>query len=165
MNIYLSTFLLFYMSTAVPVHQYNCSVYFFLFGITCSVTFQFICWSMYPFIYLKIYLPVYLHAFPLSNSKDLPVTTTTCITTCICNCSCPFLLGYGWKKRKKLKLNNDKTEAVHFSSSSSINMTLPHPQTISLSNTDVEFPGTICKLAACAVAHLSRLWPVARLLK
>ena len=44
-----------------------------------------------------------------------------------------------WMEENKLKLNNDKTEAIHFSSSSSINTTLPHPQTISLSNTDVEF--------------------------
>ena len=42
-----------------------------------------------------------------------------------------------WMEENKLKLNDDKTEAIRFSSSSSINTTLPHPQTIFLSNTDV----------------------------
>ena len=39
-KIYSSTFLLFYMSTYVPVHYYTCSVYFFFFGITFAMTFQ-----------------------------------------------------------------------------------------------------------------------------
>jgi len=51
-----------------------------------------------------------------------------------------------WMEENKLKLNNDKTEAIRFSSSSSINTTLPHPQTIFLSNTDVEFSGTFRNL-------------------
>ena len=46
-KIYQSTFLLRCMSTFVPVHQYTCSVYFFFFGITCTVTFPLICWGMY----------------------------------------------------------------------------------------------------------------------
>ena len=44
-KIYSSTFLLFYMSTDVPVHHYNCAVYFFFFGITCAMTFQLIYWG------------------------------------------------------------------------------------------------------------------------
>ena len=43
-----------------------------------------------------------------------------------------------WTEENKLKLNNDKIEAIRFLSSSS-NTTLPHPQTISLSNTDLKF--------------------------
>ena len=43
----------FYMSTDVPVRQYTCSVYFFLFGITCTVTFPLICWSMYTQILMR----------------------------------------------------------------------------------------------------------------
>ena len=42
-KIYLSTFLQLYMSTDISVHQYTCLVYFFLFGITCTVTFPLIC--------------------------------------------------------------------------------------------------------------------------
>ena len=91
-KIYPSTFLLFYMSTDVPVHHYNCAVYFFFFGITCTITFQLIypkitCtmtfqlvyWGTYKQIHLKINLPVYRHASLSSNHKDLPVTTTTCV--------------------------------------------------------------------------------------
>ena len=44
-KIYPSTFLLFYMSTYVPVHHYICSSFFF--GITCAVTFQLIYWGSY----------------------------------------------------------------------------------------------------------------------
>ena len=65
------------MSTYVPVHQYTCSVYLFLFGITSTITFQLIYWGTYTQIYPKIKLPVYLHASLLYNHKDLPVTTTT----------------------------------------------------------------------------------------
>ena len=36
-----------------PVHQYTCSVYVFLFGITCTVTFPLICWSMYTQILMR----------------------------------------------------------------------------------------------------------------
>ena len=72
-------FLLFYMSTDVPVHQYTCSVYFFFFGITCTMTFQLIYWGTYTQIHPKINLPVYLHASLSSNHKDLPVSTTTCV--------------------------------------------------------------------------------------
>ena len=42
-KIYPSTFLQLYMSTDISVHQYTCLVYFFIFGITCTVTFPLIC--------------------------------------------------------------------------------------------------------------------------
>ena len=42
-KIYPSTFLQLYMSTDISGHQYTCLVYFFLFGITCTVTFPLIC--------------------------------------------------------------------------------------------------------------------------
>ena len=48
-----------------------------------------------------------------------------------------------WMEENKLKLNNDKTEAIRFLASSFINTTLPHPHTVSLSNTNVEFSGTV----------------------
>ena len=70
-KIYPSTFLLFYMSTEVPVHHYTCSVYLFLFGITSTITFQLVYWGSYTSIHLKINLPVYPHAFLWSNNKDL----------------------------------------------------------------------------------------------
>ena len=81
-NIYASTVLLFYMYTYVPVHHYTCSVCFFFFGITCTMTFQLIYWGTYPQIHQKINLPVYLHASLSSNHKDLLVTTTACTYTC-----------------------------------------------------------------------------------
>ena len=49
-------------------------------------------------------------------------------------------------EENKLKLNNDKTEAIRFSPPSSTSTPLPHPQTISLSNTDVEFSRTVSNL-------------------
>ena len=42
-KIYPSTFLQLYMSTYISIHQYTCLFYFFLFGITCTVTFPLIC--------------------------------------------------------------------------------------------------------------------------
>ena len=59
------------------------------------------------------------------------------------------------KTKNKLQLNNGKTEAIHSSSSSSINTTLPPPQTVSLSNTDVEFSGTIHNLGFIFDSDLS----------
>ena len=44
-------------------------------------------------------------------------------------------------EENKLRLNNDTTEAIRLSISSSVNTTLQHPHAISLSNTDVEFAG------------------------
>ena len=92
-KIYPSTFLLLYMYTDAPVQQYTFSVYFFLFGITCTVTFQLLCWGMYTQIYLEINLPVSLHASPLSNHKDLPVTIT-CVRAQRCDCSRPCLFMF-----------------------------------------------------------------------
>ena len=56
-KIYPSTFLLFYMSTYVPVRQYTCSVYFLFFGITCTMNFQLIYWGTYTQIHPKILFP------------------------------------------------------------------------------------------------------------
>ena len=41
-QMYLFITILFCMSTDVPVHHYTCSVYFFFFGITCTMTVQLI---------------------------------------------------------------------------------------------------------------------------
>ena len=59
-----------------------------------------------------------------------------------------------WMEKTK-QLNNYKTKTIHFSSSSSINTTLPHPQTIFLSNTDVEFSGTVRNLGFIFDSDLS----------
>ena len=88
---YPSTFQLFYMSTDVPVHHYNCAVYFFFFGITCTTTFQIVCWGTSTQIYQKLNLPVYLHAFLWSNNKYLPVSTTTSVPAHRCARSWPYL--------------------------------------------------------------------------
>ena len=76
-KIYPSTFLLFYVSTDVPVHHYTCSVYFLFFGITCTMSFQLVYWGTYTHIHPKRNVPVYPHAFLWSNNKYLPVSTTT----------------------------------------------------------------------------------------
>ena len=90
-KIYPSTFIPFYRYTDVPVHHYTCSVYFFFFGITCTMTFQLIYWGTYMQIHLKINLPVYLHASLSSNHKDLPDSTTTCVPAQRCTRSWPYL--------------------------------------------------------------------------
>ena len=92
-KIYLFMVLLFYMSTDVPVQQYTCSVCFFFFSITCTMTFQLIYWGTYTQIHPKIYLPVYLNAFLSSNHKDLHVTTT-CVHAPRCTCSWPYLFMF-----------------------------------------------------------------------
>ena len=79
------------MSTDVPVHHYTCSVYLFLFGITWTMTFRLIYWGTYTQIHPKIFLPVYLLASLLSNHKDLPVTTTTCVHAHRSTRSLPYL--------------------------------------------------------------------------
>ena len=63
------------------------------------------------------------------------------------------------------KLNNDKTEAIWFSSSSSINMTLLHPEKISLSNTDAEFSGTVCNHGFIFDSNLSVKQPIIKMCK
>ena len=90
-KIYPSTFLLFYMSTDVPVHHCNCAVYFFFFGMTCTTTFQLGYWGTYTQIHPKLKLPVYLHASLHLTTKtylslqllvylpiDVPVHNPTC---------------------------------------------------------------------------------------
>ena len=88
-KIYLSTFLMLYMYTDAPVHQYTCSVYLFLFGITFTVTFQLTYWGTYTQIYPTIDLPVFLHASLSTKAymspqllvyipTDLPVHYPTC---------------------------------------------------------------------------------------
>ena len=79
------------MFTDVPVRQHTCSVYFFVFGITCTMTFQLINWGTYTQIPPKINLPVYPHASLSSNHKDLPVSTTTCVHAHTRTRSWPYL--------------------------------------------------------------------------
>ena len=79
------------MSTDVPVRRYTCSVYFFFFGITCTMTFPLVYWGTYTQIHPKINLPVYPHASLSSNHKDLPVSTTTCVPAHRCTRSWPYL--------------------------------------------------------------------------
>ena len=86
-----STFLLFYLSTDVPVHHYNCAVYFFFFGITCTMSFRLVYWGTYTHIHPKRNLPVYFHAFLWFNNKYLPVSTTTCVPAHRCTRSWPYL--------------------------------------------------------------------------
>ena len=90
-KIYPSTFVLFYMSTDVPVQLYNYAVYFFFFGITCTMTFQLVYWGTYTQMHPIINLPVYLHASLPSNHKDLPVSTATCVPAHRCTRSWPYL--------------------------------------------------------------------------
>ena len=66
-------------------------VYFFFFGITCTMTFQLIYWGTYTQIHPKVNLPVYSHASLSSNHKGLPVTTTTCVHAHRCTRSWPYV--------------------------------------------------------------------------
>ena len=83
---YLFITILFCMSTDVPVHHYACSVYFFFFGITCTLTFQLI----------SGYLPT-----------DPPEDKFTCLPSCFsfaqeqrptCHhnylCTCPYMYPF-----------------------------------------------------------------------
>ena len=103
-RIYLSTFLLFYMSTDVPVRHYTCSVYFLFFGIPCTMTFQLVYWGIYTQIHQKINLHVYPHAFPSSNNKDLLVITTTCVPAHRCTRSWPYLFIFRLSFRLTVKI-------------------------------------------------------------
>ena len=103
-KIYPSTFLLFYMSTDVPVHHYNCAVYFFFFGIKCTTTFQLVYWGTYTQINPKLNLPVYLHASLPSNHKDLPVTTTTCVPAHSSTRSWPYLFIFRFSFQLNVKI-------------------------------------------------------------
>ena len=100
-KIYLSTFLLSYMSTDVPIHQYTCSVYFFFFSIICTITFQLIYWATYTQMYPK----VHLHTSLSSNHKDLPATTTTCVHVHICTHSGPYLFIFIFSFRLTIKIH------------------------------------------------------------
>ena len=90
-KIYPSTFLLFYMSTYVPVHHYTCSVYFLFFGITCTMSFRLVYWGTYRHIHPKRNVPVYPHAFLWSNNQYLHVSTTTSVPAHRCTRSWPYL--------------------------------------------------------------------------
>ncbi len=90
-KIYPSTFLLFYMSKDVPVHQYTCSVYFLFFGITCTMSFRLVYWGTYRHIHPKRNVPVYSHAFLWSNNKYLPVSTNASVPAYRCTRSWPYL--------------------------------------------------------------------------
>ena len=91
-KIYPSPFLLRCMSTLVPVHQYTCSVYFFIFGITCTVTFPLICWDMYTQIIMlllclrtKTYLsPQLLVYLPLNVPDHDPASSFSYFKYSIC---------------------------------------------------------------------------------
>ena len=74
-----------YLFITIPV-QFICS-----FRHTSIINFQLIYWGTYTQIYPKIKLPVYLHASFLSNHKDLPVTTTTCVHDHRSTRSLPYL--------------------------------------------------------------------------
>ena len=123
---YLFITILFCMFTDVPVHPYTCSVYFFFFGITCTMTFQLLsgylptnppenkftclpsgfffaqeqrptchhnylctCTQMYPFMTL----PVHVHTAIPINHLDLPVNVSTALHVHRCTCSSVFLFS------------------------------------------------------------------------
>ena len=64
----------------------------------------------------------------------------------------------------KFKLSNTKTEAIHLSYSSPVNMILQHPQTIHLSNTDTESAGCfhLCFIFSNEFVRLHTQVPFAR---
>ena len=103
-KIYPSTFLLFYVSKDVPVHHHNCAVYFFFFGITCTMTFQLVYRGTYTQIHTKLNLPVYLLVSLPSKHKDLPVTTTTCVPAHSCTRSWPYLFIFRLSFRLTVKI-------------------------------------------------------------
>ena len=55
----------------------------------------------------------------------------------------------------KLKLNNDRTKAIHFSASPSVNTTLQLPHTIPLGNTETESSGIVHNLSFIFNTNLS----------
>ena len=91
-KIYPFAVLLLYMSTDVPVQQYTCSVCFFFFGVTCTVTFQLICLGTYTHRSTRkyIYLFTFMLFFRLTTKTylspqqllymhlDVPVRDPTC---------------------------------------------------------------------------------------
>ena len=103
-KIYPSTFLLFYISTYVPVHHYTCSVYVLFFGITCTMSFRLVYWGTYRYIHPKRNVPVYHHAFLWCNNKYLPVSTTTSVTAHRCTRSWPYLFIFILSFRLTVKI-------------------------------------------------------------
>ena len=94
-------------------HQYTCSVYFFIFSITCTITFPLICWGMYTQILMllfclrtKTYLsPQLLVCLPLNVPDHDPAISfsyfkysiwlTTKIYPSACYCStCPQIYPF-----------------------------------------------------------------------
>ena len=60
-----------------------------------------------------------------------------------------------WMEENKLKLNSDKTKAIRFSASSSVNITLQLPHTITLNNAEIEFSGIVRNLGFIFDSNLS----------
>ena len=58
-------------------------------------------------------------------------------------------------ENNQLQLNNDETEAIHFSASSFVNTTVQLPHTTSLSNTESEFSGIVRTLGFVFDSDLS----------
>ena len=104
-NIYPSTFLLFYMHIDVPVHHYTCSVCFFFFSITCTMTFQLICWGMYTQIHPKINLFIFMLLLCLRTKTYL--TPLVCLpwNVPIHNPTCSFSYFYSIRLTAKICLS------------------------------------------------------------
>ena len=68
------------------------------------MTFQLIYWGIYKQIHIKINVPVYLHASLLSNRKDVPVTTTTCVQVHRCTRSGPYAFIFILSFRSTVKI-------------------------------------------------------------
>ena len=60
-----------------------------------------------------------------------------------------------WMEENKRKLNGGKTEAIRFSASSSVNITLQLPHTITLSDTEIEFSEFVRDLGFIFYSNLS----------
>ena len=60
-----------------------------------------------------------------------------------------------WMEENKLKMNNDKIEAIYFSASSSVNTTLQLQHAVTLSNTEIEFFRTVRNLGFIFDSNLS----------
>ena len=60
-----------------------------------------------------------------------------------------------WMEENKLKLNSDKTEAICFSAASSVNTSLHLPHSITPSDTEIEFSGSVRNLGFIFDSSLS----------
>ena len=81
------------VSTVLHVHRCTCSSLYlfslfliFWHNLYSVLSTRLIYWGIYTHIHPKRNLPVYPHAFPWSNKKYLPVSTT-CVPAHICTCS------------------------------------------------------------------------------